>query len=212
LQCGSYIFMDADYGKNRDRDGEPTKAFEPSLFVWATVMSCPTDDRAIVDAGFKALAFDSGPPLVYDEPAATYARLRRARPRRRFGRARRQDPADPRPLRPDRQSLRLVCLRARQPRRASLADHRPRRGLLMYAACHIGGRSVRWSVEAERRHPVGLHEPILRADNHALQVCLGDYQPVERIVMMTRQPSSVLRVAPGNWENLEPKLGHRIDY
>jgi D-serine deaminase-like pyridoxal phosphate-dependent protein len=41
LQCGSYIFMDADYGRNRDRDGEPTKAFEPSLFVWATVMSRP---------------------------------------------------------------------------------------------------------------------------------------------------------------------------
>ena len=74
LQCGSYIFMDADYGRNLDRDGAPTKAFEPSLFVWATVMSRPTEDRAIVDAGLKALAFDSGPPLVCDEPAATYER------------------------------------------------------------------------------------------------------------------------------------------
>jgi 3-hydroxy-D-aspartate aldolase len=74
LQCGSYIFMDADYGRNLDRDGAPTKAFEPSLFVWATVMSRPTEDRAIVDAGLKALAFDSGPPLVWDEPAATYER------------------------------------------------------------------------------------------------------------------------------------------
>jgi 3-hydroxy-D-aspartate aldolase len=80
--------MDADYGRNLDRDGAPTKAFEPSLFVWATVMSRPTDERAIVDAGLKALAFgsgpplafdsgpplafDSGPPLVCDEPAATY--------------------------------------------------------------------------------------------------------------------------------------------
>jgi 3-hydroxy-D-aspartate aldolase len=27
LQCGSYIFMDADYRRNLDRDGEPTKAF-----------------------------------------------------------------------------------------------------------------------------------------------------------------------------------------
>jgi D-serine deaminase-like pyridoxal phosphate-dependent protein len=108
LQCGSYIFMDADYGRNLDRDGTPTKAFEPSLFVWATVMSRPTDDRAIVDAGLKALAFDSGPPLVCDEPAATYerasdehGRLGRHQP----ARARRQDPADPRPLRPDRQPL-----------------------------------------------------------------------------------------------------------
>ena len=74
LQCGSYIFMDADYGRNLDRDGAPTKAFEPSLFVWATVMSRPTEDRAIVDAGLKALAFDSGPPLVCDETAATYER------------------------------------------------------------------------------------------------------------------------------------------
>jgi 3-hydroxy-D-aspartate aldolase len=74
LQCGSYIFMDADYGRNLDQDGAPTRAFEPSLFVWATVMSRPTDDRAIVDAGLKALAFDSGPPTVWDEPAATYER------------------------------------------------------------------------------------------------------------------------------------------
>jgi 3-hydroxy-D-aspartate aldolase len=50
-------FHGRDYGRNRDRDGEPTKAFEPSLFVWATVMSRPTEDRAIVD-GLKALAFD----------------------------------------------------------------------------------------------------------------------------------------------------------
>jgi hypothetical protein len=26
LHCGSYIFMDVDYGRNRDRDDEPTKA------------------------------------------------------------------------------------------------------------------------------------------------------------------------------------------
>src|SRR3984893_5423696 len=53
LQCGSYIFMVADYGRNLDHDGAPTKAFEPSLFVWATVMSRPAEDRAIVDAGLK---------------------------------------------------------------------------------------------------------------------------------------------------------------
>ncbi len=74
LQCGSYIFMDADYGRNLGRDGEPVSRFEPSLFVWATVMSRPAEDRAILDAGLKALAFDSGPPLVWDEPAATYER------------------------------------------------------------------------------------------------------------------------------------------
>jgi D-serine deaminase-like pyridoxal phosphate-dependent protein len=74
LQCGSYIFMDADYGKNLDRDGHETRSFEPSLFVWATVMSRPTEDRAIVDAGLKALGMDSGPPNVWDEPAARFDR------------------------------------------------------------------------------------------------------------------------------------------
>jgi 3-hydroxy-D-aspartate aldolase len=74
LQCGSYIFMDADYGRNLDRDGALVSTFRPSLFVWATVMSRPTEERAIVDAGLKALAFDSGPPVVWDEPAATYER------------------------------------------------------------------------------------------------------------------------------------------
>jgi D-serine deaminase-like pyridoxal phosphate-dependent protein len=74
LQCGSYIFMDADYGRNLDRDGGMTRAFEPSLFVWATVMSRPAEERAIVDAGLKALGMDSGPPNVWDEPAATYDR------------------------------------------------------------------------------------------------------------------------------------------
>ena len=44
LQCGSYIFMDADYG----RDGAPTKAFEPRLFLWATVMTRPAEECAIV--------------------------------------------------------------------------------------------------------------------------------------------------------------------
>src|SRR5271166_4943543 len=66
---------------------------------------------------------------------ALRARLRRAWQARRFGRhqparARRQDPADPRPRRADRQPLRLVCLCARQPLRAGLADRRPRGGVL----------------------------------------------------------------------------------
>ena len=61
-------------GRNLDRDNTLSKAFEPSLFVWATVMSRPAEDRAIVDAGLKALAFDSGRPIVCDEPTATYER------------------------------------------------------------------------------------------------------------------------------------------
>jgi len=63
LQPGSYVFMDADYGRNALAPDE--HAFEQSLYVLATVMSTPAPDRAIVDAGLKALAFDSGPPLVH---------------------------------------------------------------------------------------------------------------------------------------------------
>ena len=48
LQPGSYVFMDADYGRNAlAPDGH---AFEHSLYVLATVMSAPTPQRAIVDA------------------------------------------------------------------------------------------------------------------------------------------------------------------
>jgi D-serine deaminase-like pyridoxal phosphate-dependent protein len=37
-------------------------------------MSRQTEDSAIVDAGLKAPAFDSRPPLICDEPTATYER------------------------------------------------------------------------------------------------------------------------------------------
>jgi len=66
LQPGSYVFMDADYGRNEHADGEIR--FEQSLFVWTTVMSTPAPDRAIVDAGLKAFAVDSGMPLVARAP------------------------------------------------------------------------------------------------------------------------------------------------
>jgi len=63
LQPGSYVFMDADYGRNALAPDD--HAFEQSLYVAATVMSTPAPERAIVDAGLKAFAFDSGPPVVH---------------------------------------------------------------------------------------------------------------------------------------------------
>ena len=72
LQCGSYIFMDADYGRNRDEEGNPYRRFGQSLFVYATVMSRPARNRAIVDAGLKAISMDSGAPLVHDQPDLEY--------------------------------------------------------------------------------------------------------------------------------------------
>ena len=74
LQAGSYVFMDADYGKNLNTNGEFFDDFENSLFVYATVMSTPTEDRALVDAGLKALAMDSGPPAVVDMPEVEFGR------------------------------------------------------------------------------------------------------------------------------------------
>ena len=37
-------------------------------------MSTPVRERAIVDAGLKAFAFDSGPPLVYGARGLTYVK------------------------------------------------------------------------------------------------------------------------------------------
>ena len=62
LQPGSYVFMDADYQKNALAPDQ--HHFEQSLFVLAAVMSVPVQERAVVDAGLKAFAFDSGPPLA----------------------------------------------------------------------------------------------------------------------------------------------------
>ena len=72
LQPGSYVFMDADYGRNALSVDQ--HAFEHSLYVLATVMSTPAPERAIVDAGLKALAFDSGLPLVHAAHGLDYVK------------------------------------------------------------------------------------------------------------------------------------------
>ncbi|MCC6196011.1 MAG: DSD1 family PLP-dependent enzyme [Burkholderiales bacterium] len=72
LQPGSYVFMDADYGRNALAPDE--HAFEQSLYVLATVMSVPAPERAVVDAGLKALAFDSGPPIVHVRRGVEYVK------------------------------------------------------------------------------------------------------------------------------------------
>jgi 3-hydroxy-D-aspartate aldolase len=74
LQAGSYIFMDADYNRNLAPDGAPISDFEQSLFIWTTVMSYPTAERAVVDAGLKALSVDSGNPLVAGLKGVEYVR------------------------------------------------------------------------------------------------------------------------------------------
>jgi D-serine deaminase-like pyridoxal phosphate-dependent protein len=62
--------MDRDYADNlRDAD-EPR--FEHALFVKTTVMSRPSDDRAVVDAGLKASSVDSGMPAVWQRDGVRY--------------------------------------------------------------------------------------------------------------------------------------------
>ena len=74
LQPGSYIFMDADYARNQKADGGRFDAFEHALFVLATVMSTPVLERAVIDAGHKALSNDAGFPEVPGLPGAKYHR------------------------------------------------------------------------------------------------------------------------------------------
>ena len=74
LQAGSYIFMDADYARNKRADGEPFDTFEHALFVYATAMSVPAPERVVVDAGHKALSVDSGMPAPWQLAGATYHR------------------------------------------------------------------------------------------------------------------------------------------
>ncbi len=82
LQAGSYCFMDADYARNKRADGAAFDTFENALFVYATVMSTPTAEHAVVDAGLKAFAFDSGMPearglagAIYERPSDEHGNL-----------------------------------------------------------------------------------------------------------------------------------------
>ncbi|MCL5257290.1 MAG: alanine racemase, partial [Chloroflexi bacterium] len=53
VQAGSYIFMDTNYMK-------VLKEFKPALTLLTTIISRPTKERAITNAGMKALSNDEG--------------------------------------------------------------------------------------------------------------------------------------------------------
>jgi 3-hydroxy-D-aspartate aldolase len=74
LQPGSYVFMDADYARNKRADGGPFDRFEHALFVYASIMSAPVPERRVLDAGLKAVAIDSGMPVPWQLPGAVYLR------------------------------------------------------------------------------------------------------------------------------------------
>ncbi len=76
LQCGSYAFMDADYGRILDKDGHRIDQgeWENALFILTSVMSHAKADKAIVDAGLKAQSVDSGLPVVHGRTDVKYVK------------------------------------------------------------------------------------------------------------------------------------------
>ncbi len=72
LQCGSYAFMDADYGRIEGANGHPVTTFENALFLASTVMSTAIPGRAACDAGLKSQSLDSGLPLVFGRDDVEY--------------------------------------------------------------------------------------------------------------------------------------------
>ena len=74
LQCGSYAFMDADYGRILDKNGKRIDQgeWENALFILTSVMSHSKTDKAIVDAGLKAQSVDSGLPVIYGRDDVKY--------------------------------------------------------------------------------------------------------------------------------------------
>jgi len=76
LQCGSYAFMDADYGRILDKDGNRIDQgeWENALFILTSVMSHAKVDKAICDAGLKAQSVDSGLPVIYGRTDVKYVK------------------------------------------------------------------------------------------------------------------------------------------
>lgn len=74
LQCGSYAFMDADYGRILDQNGQRIDKgeWENAMFILTQVMSHAKADKAIVDAGLKAQSVDSGLPFVHGRDDVEY--------------------------------------------------------------------------------------------------------------------------------------------
>ena len=70
LQAGSYLFLDRDYADNAPADGAPR--FEHALFVKSQVIS-RTEDHAVVYAGHKSHAIDSGLPRVWGRDHLEFA-------------------------------------------------------------------------------------------------------------------------------------------
>ncbi|HEX3895363.1 MAG TPA: DSD1 family PLP-dependent enzyme [Rudaea sp.] len=74
LQCGSYAFMDADYGRIRDKHGNRIDhgEWENALFILTSIMSHAKPDQAVCDTGLKSFSLDSGLPVIYGRDDVKY--------------------------------------------------------------------------------------------------------------------------------------------
>ena len=74
LQCGSYAFMDAAYGRILNEKGQRIDQgeWENALFLLTQVMSHSKVDKAIVDAGLKVQSVDSGLSVVFGRTDVEY--------------------------------------------------------------------------------------------------------------------------------------------
>jgi D-serine deaminase-like pyridoxal phosphate-dependent protein len=74
IQPGSFLFMDIEYNRIGGADGPVYRDFRNSLTVLATVISKPSKEAAIVDAGLKAFSTDKPfTPETKNPSGVTYA-------------------------------------------------------------------------------------------------------------------------------------------
>ncbi|SEG69129.1 3-hydroxy-D-aspartate aldolase BhcC [Marinobacterium lutimaris] len=76
LQCGSYAFMDADYGRNLNQDGRRIDQgeWDNALFILTSIMSHAKADKAVCDAGLKVQSVDSGLPVIFGREDVKYVK------------------------------------------------------------------------------------------------------------------------------------------
>jgi D-serine deaminase-like pyridoxal phosphate-dependent protein len=68
IEAGSYVFMDSTYNKTRPE-------FRQALFILSTIVSRPTPERLVTDAGRKTISSDFGLPVPIGVPGASMAKL-----------------------------------------------------------------------------------------------------------------------------------------
>ena len=67
VQCGSYAFMDASYGRIHNQDGDRLDQadWKNALFLLTSIISTAKDGQAVCDAGLKVQSVDSGLPVIF---------------------------------------------------------------------------------------------------------------------------------------------------